>query len=318
MTPKPVVCECPVLLESRFANTLARPASSSLTVQYALVPGSVMTRPTCGAPADSRETDETPSMASVHGTWGGDTTACGSAASNQQPTETSTGLFFLVDGTKQQINGRQARTSGSCCVTRKRCHFSASLPTWHSQLSKTAEKIRLRLATCRLGSFPFPHAGLCWLMLGACARLSRSAQHTAEVPRKRLWRRRESSLGRVSPLRSRTWSVDASRTPAQRTRRPRCCGPMTLVAVRPLSPIHLSLAHVLSSPSFSPYTNRKPITLPPPRHQCFPSALAPLAEPIAIATWTTDQRLSGNMPRGARSARADAETQDAASPQEYP
>jgi hypothetical protein len=60
-------CEYPVLPESRFVNTLARPVSSSLTVQYASVPGSVMTRPTCGAPADSRETDETPSMAWLHG-----------------------------------------------------------------------------------------------------------------------------------------------------------------------------------------------------------------------------------------------------------
>lgn len=129
-----------------------------------------MTRPTCGAPADGRETDETPSK---HGR-GVATTTRGSAASNHQPTETSTGLFFLVDGTKQQANGRLAGTSGACCATRQRCHFSASAATWHSQLSK--KKNKLRLATCRLGNFPFPHAGLCWLMLGACARLSRSAQ----------------------------------------------------------------------------------------------------------------------------------------------
>jgi hypothetical protein len=71
-----------------------------------------MTRPTCGAPADSRETDETPSMGLAARAWGGDTTTSGSAASNHRPTETSTGLFFLVgwdETANQRSTGENVR-----------------------------------------------------------------------------------------------------------------------------------------------------------------------------------------------------------------
>jgi hypothetical protein len=100
-----------------------------------------------------------------------------------------------------------------------------------------------------LGIFPFPHAGLCWLL--APVRVSLG---TAEVPRKRLWRLRKSSLGRVSPLESRTWSDVVGRCVAhasakdQRAKVRRAddiSGSKTALAIPHLT---LQLAHVLSSP----------------------------------------------------------------------
>lgn len=63
-----------------------------------------------------------------------------------------------------------------------------------SRVTDMEGKARPRLATCRLGIFPFPHAGLCRLVLGACAvppiQAISLARHSlnVQVPRKRLWR----------------------------------------------------------------------------------------------------------------------------------
>jgi hypothetical protein len=79
---------------------------------------------------------------------------------------------------------------------------------------------------------------------------------------------------------------------------------MTLVAVRPLSPIHLSLSSSLTHSSFSIYhpQNRLPITLPhcATIHQCFPSALAPLAESTTFAPSGPDHRTTAFWKHAAR------------------
>jgi len=152
------------------------------------------------------------------------------------------------------------------------------------------EKKQAEIGNLQAREFP---VSSCWLMLADAGRLCASLSlGTAEVPRKRLWRRPE-SLGRVSPLESRTWSVDASRIASARG--PEGQGAVLRADVISGSKTALANPSLTRSrtfvPSSSPYTNRKSITLPPPRHQCFPSALAPpLAEPIATATatWTTN------------------------------
>jgi hypothetical protein len=86
----------------------------------------------------------------------------------------------------------------------------------------------------------------------------------------------------------------------------------------------LQLTHVLLSPPSPHIPTAKPIT-----HHSTPTA-PPFtnASPVQLRRllshhprdldWATEHRPSGNMPRGASSARDDAKTQDATSPQEYP
>jgi hypothetical protein len=137
-------------------------------------------------------------------------------------------------------------------VTRKRCHFSASPATWHSQLSYCRQqKKQAEIGNLQARDFP---VSSCWLMLADAGRLCASlALPRAEVPRKRLWRRRESSLGRVSPLRSGKSDVvgrcvahaSAKDQRAKVLRADDSSGSKTALANPHLT---LQLAHVLSSP----------------------------------------------------------------------
>ena len=138
--------------------------------------------------------------------WGGDILASCSAASNHRPTETSTGLFVLVDGAKQQNqrstgDGRENAGSGLCdtkgtcmpCMRRSRQPGTANL--CRQQQKKTGRDWQV----AESGDSRFlmlAYAGGCW----APVRVSRtrSAQLKSRGRGCGVVETRESSLGRVS------------------------------------------------------------------------------------------------------------------------
>ena len=99
---------------------------------------------------------------------------------------------------------------------------------------------------------------------------------------------------------------------------------MTLVAVRPLSPSisHVQLAHALLSLPSLHIPTRNPITYSTYPHRATNAYPVHLRRLLSDSLRDLDHRTNGfleTMPRGAGSARDDAdETQDAASPKEYP
>jgi hypothetical protein len=89
-----------------------------------------------------------------------------------------------------------------------------------------------------------------------------------------------------------------------------------IVAVRPLSPVIIVyLGRNSIFPSLH-IPNRKSI-LQPHAAACFFSPAHPCCHP-PLSDRARDNDLLENMPRGACSARTDADAQDAATPQEYP